>query len=81
MGIGLPPFFIDRRKRSLGVNCFPQKDKSMERVFHTKYWAKNLDQAVEKISGKKIQSKYTPEEIKKIRTNLKFASINGDLKV
>ena len=45
-----------------------KKDKSMERVFHTKYWAKNLDQAVEKISGKKIQSKYTPEEIKKINT-------------
>ena len=45
-----------------------KKDKSMERVFHTKYWAKNLDQAVEKISGKKIQSKYTPEEIKKKNT-------------
>ena len=30
VGIGLPPFFIDRRKRSIGVNCFPQYDNSIE---------------------------------------------------
>lgn len=45
-----------------------QKDKSMTRLSHTKYWAKNLDQAVESIIGKKMNSKYTPEELKKINT-------------
>ena len=43
-----------------------QKDNTMSRISHTKYWGKNLDEVIEKISGKKMKSKYTPEELKKI---------------
>ena len=45
-----------------------QKDKSMTRLSHTKYWSKNLDQAIESIMGKNMKSKYTPKELKKIDT-------------
>lgn len=44
------------------------KDKTIKRLSHSKYWSKNLDGAIEKISGKGMKSRYTPEELKKINT-------------
>ena len=45
-----------------------QHDKTMKRVSHSKFWAKNLDDAISVVSGEKIRSKYTKEELKKIDT-------------
>lgn len=30
LGVGLPIFFIDRLKQSIGINCFPNGDKTIE---------------------------------------------------